>query len=228
VEAWTKSRNAICKNKYDRLVAKCKHAIIVYNAECESNLVNCNDLGRFYKFVSSKLSPNRNSPSPRNSEDKLITDTLDKANIFNQYFASVFTQDNGHIPHCKAKQSSSLSDVEFSPLRVYKALKSFKPKCSFGPDGLPSILLHNTAEVISHPLSFIFDASFRAGVLPTCWRDALVTPVFKKGATSSPSNYRPISLTCVCSRVMERTINTSIIDYLCMNKLVNAVQHGFL
>jgi hypothetical protein len=82
--------------------------------------------------------------------------------------------------------------------------------------------------VISHPLSFIFDASFRAGVLPTCWRDALVTPVFKKGATSSPSNYSPISLTYVCCRVMERIINTSILDYLYMNKLVNAVQHGFL
>jgi hypothetical protein len=167
---WTKSRNTIDKNKYDRLAAKCKHAANAYNAECESNLVNCNDLGRFYKFVSSKLSASRNLPSLTNSEDKLIIDPSEKANIFNQYFASVFTQDNGHIPHCKAKQSSSLSDVEFSPLRVYKALKSFKPKCSFGPDGLPSILLHNTAGVISHPLSFIFDASFRTGVLPTCWR----------------------------------------------------------
>ena len=64
------------------------------------------------------------------------------------------------------------------------------------------------------PLSFVFDASFKAGVLPACWLDAIVTPVFKKGATSKPENYRPISLTCICCRIMERVINQA--------------QHGFL
>ena len=111
---------------------------------------------------------------------------------------------------------------------MYKALKSLKPKCSYGPDGLPSILLHNLARVLSEPLSFIFDSSFRSGVLPACWLDALVTPVFKKGATSSPSNYRPISLTCVCCRIMERIINADIVDYLYVNKIINSAQHGFL
>ena len=59
-------------------------------------------------------------------------------------------------------------------------------------------------------------------------RCIIVTPVFKKGATSSPSNYRPISLTCVCCRIMERIINADIIDYLHVNKIINSAQHGFL
>ena len=60
------------------------------------------------------------------------------------------------------------------------------------------------------------------------WLQAFVTPIFKKGATSDPSNYRPISLTCTCCRVMERIINLQLIDYLLSNCLFSNHQHGFL
>ena len=177
-----------------------------------------------------KLSPDRNQPPLKSADGRLITDSLEKANTFNQYFASVFTIDDNKTPVCSSstKENCTLSDVEFCPAKVYKALKSLKPKCSYGPDGLPSILLHNLARVLSEPLSFIFDSSFRSGVLPACWLDTLVTPVFKKGTTSSPSNYRPISLTYVCCRIMERIINADIIDYIHVHKIINSAQHGFL
>jgi hypothetical protein len=57
---------------------------------------------------------------------------------------------------------------------------------------------------------------------------AFVTPVFKKGATSDPNNYRPISLTCSCCRVMERIINSRLINYLLEHQLITKHQHGFL
>ena len=168
-------------------------------------------------------------PPLKSPDGKLITSPLGKANIFNQYFASVFTVDDGRTPVCNLKTHNNckLSNVEFSPWKVHKALRSLKPKYSYGPDGLPSIMLHNLARVISGPLSFIFDASFKSGTLPSCWLDALVTPIFKKGATSSPNSYRPISLTCVCCRIMERIINVDIIDYLHCNNIINRAQHGF-
>jgi Reverse transcriptase (RNA-dependent DNA polymerase) len=176
-----------------------------------------------------KLSPGRNQPSLKSPDGRLITDSLEKANTFNQYFASVFTIDDNKIPVCSSSTNENCmqSDVEFCPAKVYKSLKSLKPKCSYGPDGLPSILLHNLARVLSEPLSFIFDSSFRSGVLPACWVNALVTPVFKKGATSSPSNYRPISLICICCGIMERIINADITDYLHTNIIIYTAQHGF-
>ena len=53
-------------------------------------------------------------------------------------------------------------------------------------------------------------------------------PYFQKGATSDPANYRPISLTCTCCRVMERIINVQLINYLLSNSLITKHQHGFL
>lgn len=90
------------------------------------------------------------------------------------------------------------------------------------------MLFKQLADVLCFPMAFIFDASFKAGVLPTCWLDATVSPVFKKGVTSQPENYRPISLTCVCCRVMERIINKEMLDYLHCNRLITPAQHGFL
>jgi hypothetical protein len=63
----------------------------------------------------------------------------------------------------KVKENIRLCDVEFSPVKVYKVLRSLKPECSYGPDGLPSILLHNLAGVLSEPLSFIFYSSYHTG-----------------------------------------------------------------
>ena len=70
-----------------------------------------------------------------------------------------------------------------------------------------------------------FQASFRSHA---SWLHAIVIPVFKKGPTSLTSNYRPISLTCVCCRVMERIINVQLLNYLYLHGLISKFQHGFL
>ena len=98
-------------------------------------------------------------------------------------------------------------DVSFTPLKVLKVLKGLKPKISSGPDGFSNVLLKKLAKALCDRLAFILHASFRSPVLPASWLHAIVIPVFKKGPTSVTSNYLPISLTCVCCRVMERIIN---------------------
>ena len=67
-------------------------------------------------------------------------------------------------------------------------------------------------------ISDLFQSSVNTGTIPTDWREAIVTPVFKKGAKSKPENYRPISLTCILSKVLEHIIVSSI---------MNPLQHGF-
>ena len=66
------------------------------------------------------------------------------------------------------------------------------------------------------------------GVIPTIWKEAHVSAVFKKGSRSQPGNYRPISLTCIVCKVMERIITDSILLYLKSNSLITNAQHGFL
>ena len=105
-------------------------------------------------------------------------------------------------------------DVDFSPIKVVKVFKALKPKNPMVWMDSQIYYLKKLANVLCEPLAFIFQSSFRSHVLPTCCLHAVVTPVFTKGLTSNPGNYRPISLTCVCCRVMERIINLELLNYL--------------
>ena len=66
------------------------------------------------------------------------------------------------------------------------------------------------------------------GKIPTNWKKAVVTPIFKKGLPSVPGNYRPISCTSVFCKLMERVIVSELSEYLDSKKLLNPAQHGFL
>jgi len=63
--------------------------------------------------------------------------------------------------------------------------------------------------------------------VPAEWKRAIITPVFKKGPGGNVRNYRPISLTCVPSKVMERVIARQISDHLMSNNILHHAQHGF-
>jgi hypothetical protein len=64
--------------------------------------------------------------------------------------------------------------------------------------------------------------------IPSVWKHAIITPIYKKGLQSNPANYRPVSLTSIFSKLMERCIASKILDFLRTNKLLSNHQHGFL
>jgi hypothetical protein len=66
------------------------------------------------------------------------------------------------------------------------------------------------------------------GGVPEDWKSANVTPIFKKGAKSEPGNYRPVSLTSICCKLLESILRDVLMDHLERNKLINQSQHGFM
>ena len=60
------------------------------------------------------------------------------------------------------------------------------------------------------------------------WKQANVTPIFKKGQKDDPGSYRPISLTLVSGKVMERITSGTIMDQLKVNQGVRPSQYGFM
>ena len=66
------------------------------------------------------------------------------------------------------------------------------------------------------------------GLVPEDWRTANVTPIFKKGQKSLTANYRPVSLTSVPGKVMEKVIKETLTSHLQRNKLIRPSQHGFM
>ena len=96
-----------------------------------------------------------------------------------------------------------------------------------GIDNIPTLVLKELSDVLAYPLSRIFQASMKKGVFPQQWKTALVVPVFKKGDKTNPSNYRPVALLPVMSKIMEKYVNYHLIRHLSDQKLLVDSQFGF-
>ena len=96
-----------------------------------------------------------------------------------------------------------------------------------GPDNLQARLLQEVALEISPALTVIFQASLEQGALPNIWKSAAVVPIYKKGSRSDPGNYRPVSLTCICCKILEHIVYSSISKHLQNHEVLCDGQHGF-
>ena len=159
-----------------------------------------------------------------------IIDNHDKANLLNSYFESVYVDDNGIIPECNSRVSANvcIENITFNQEIIHSVVKNLKPKNSCDPEGYPPILIKRLITSLQLPLSLIFNSFMSVSKIPQSWNYAIITPIFKKGLSSDFKNYRPISLTSVFGKVMERVIVLELLNYLNRNNLINTNQHGFL
>ena len=116
---------------------------------------------------------------------------------------------------------------QMEPEFVKKQFKSLKVKKSTGIPGFPARLLKDGSDTISEPLTLLMNRSLREGYVPDEWKHALVTPVHKAGSKSDPSNYRPISVLPVFSKILERGVYKMVYDHLQLNNLLSPSQSGF-
>ena len=89
-------------------------------------------------------------------------------------------------------------------------LDKLKPTAT-GPDELPSWFLRLSAPVIAEPLAQLINLSIKASQVPTQWKSSNIKPIPKITNPTSPSDYRPISITSVLSRLTERLIISQFI-----------------
>ena len=80
---------------------------------------------------------------------------------------------------------------------------------------------------LATPLHLIFVKFLRTGLVPAVWKMSLVVPLFKKSSHADPRNYRPVSLTSVCCKVMEKLVVLQLRDFLEDNGLLSQCQYGF-
>ena len=73
----------------------------------------------------------------------------------------------------------------------------------------------------------LFNLSLKCGKLPTEWKQALVTPIFKKGSWYDTNNYRPVSLTSLVCKVLESLVSEKMTQFFMQHKLITQHQHGF-
>ena len=165
-----------------------------------------------------------------NGEKKYAKDDKDKAEVFVQYFSSVFTQESDDVlPHFEErKYKEVLDNIKITRGDILKKLKKIKINKSPGPDQIHPRVLHEISTEISEPLEYIFQSSIANQKLPTQWKHAKVTAIYKKGPKTKPQNYRPVSLTCIICKILEGIIRDHITAHMKINNLFSDKQFGFI
>ena len=130
-----------------------------------------------------------------------------KAEILNQQFQSVYTKENlTKIPNIAHSKFPSMKPLIIFTLGVTKLLKHLKQHKASGPDNIPTRFLIAVAEEIAPMLTTIFQTSLDTATVPSDWREAMITPLYKKGPRNIPANYRPVTITSVVSKLLEHII----------------------
>ncbi|KFQ01578.1 hypothetical protein N329_12904, partial [Haliaeetus albicilla] len=91
---------------------------------------------------------------------------------------------------------------------------------SMGPYGIHTRVLREMVEVLTKPLSIIYQQSWLTGEVPVGWKLENVTPIYKKGRKEDPGNYRPDSLTSLPGKVMEQIILSAITQHVQDNQVM--------
>ena len=122
----------------------------------------------------------------------------------------------------------SLNLLSTSPFEVETMLKSLQLGKATGPDAINNRVLKELAKPLSFPLSDLFNFSLTASKVPLIWKEANVTPIFKKDDPSVVSNYRLISLLSTVGKVLEKIVHKHLFNFIRDNNILTTLQSGFV
>lgn len=186
-----------------------------------------------YDYINTQNKIKDSIRSLKSSDDSTITNELDIANCLNDTFFNVFIKHNNYndypsLPSKPLSKEFKLDEYAFSVSNILTEIQKLDSTKSIGPDGVRLRVLKECAPVFAHILSIIFTKSYSTGIVPDKWKVANLSPIHKSGPKNISSNYRPISLTSVPCKIMERILKKEMMSHLVNNNLISEQQHGFV
>ena len=110
---------------------------------------------------------------------------------------------------------------------VLKLLKNTDISKAAGIDNLPGRFLKDGAVILAKPVTEICKFSIKSRIFPDPCKLVKLKPIIKKGSRMDPSNYRPISLLPLISKIFEKIVHDQMIDYLAQYNILYKYQSGF-
>ena len=197
--------------------------------EFEDKLADEKNPKAFYKYVNSRRKVNVGISNLKCEDGTVINNDSEKAEELSKYFHSVFVKENTYnLPTIGNRSNGhTVSDINISEDIILKLLDAVDVNKSCGPDLLHPRVLKELRHVLTVPLSLIFKCSFESGLLVEDWKTANVKALFKKGDRCNPSNYRPVSLTCVPCKLFEKLVRDRVVSHMTEHDLFSNAQYGF-
>ena len=232
---WTKVRQGGPRDEYEIEEKKVRRMIRNAKRKHEKKLAEGGGKDgkakrQFYAYVKQRTKTRPSIGPLKNKEGHVVSNDKDMAEIFNEFFSSVFTrEDTEQVPEPQEMHfRSELRETQVTTKKVKEKIKKLRRGAAAGPDNIGPTLLQELVDVVASPLATIMRKTLEDGSMPADWRMANVCPIFKKGAKNSPGNYRPVSLTSVCCKMLESIIKDDMVRHLEKHKLIRPTQHGFM
>jgi len=171
-------------------------------------------------------------PTLVGSDGTEFVSNIEKAECLARYFSAKCSLSNdfsgdSSFPETEQKTTETLSRIHIRQDAVRRELQRLDPAKATGPDGIPARVLKACAVELSVPLARLYSFCLRERTQPAIWKIARIVPVHKKKSKSSPANYRPISLLCIISKVMEGLVNRQVTNFLERHNILSSSQYGF-
>jgi hypothetical protein len=99
-------------------------------------------------------------------------------------------------------------------LEIKEIVSLLRPDAAAGHDTIPMWAVKNSIDLISKPLCEILNLSIENGIMPDQLKIARIVPIFKSGDNSLFSNYRPISVLPVFSKILEKAVYNRLMNYI--------------
>jgi hypothetical protein len=228
---WKKVKGGTITEEYRDADKKVKKLIRNSKRRFEKKLADGNGINNrpFFAYVKKKTKSKTSVGPLKNRKKEVITEDQEMAELLNEFFSSVFTRESsGEVPQAEETGAEGMKEVRFTEKKVQEKIRKLREAAAAGPDGIGPRILQELSREISPALCAIFKKSYESGEVPRDWKDANVTPIYKKGIRSDPGNYRPVSLTSVCCKLMESILRDDMMAHLLDKNLIKESQHGFM
>ena len=140
---------------------------------------------------------------PLVEDNKFVTNFSSKASIVNTYFAKQCKPlpTDSVLPDIEYKTVNELYNIQITQSSIIAIISKLNSKKAHGADNISIPMLKLCAAEASVPLKIIFEKSLQCGIFPILWKKANVQPVHKKDRKQTKTQYRPISLLPICSKI---------------------------
>ena len=183
---------------------------------------------RFWSYIKS-ICKDSSGIAPLKDNGRLFNSPTDKANIRDHQHHSVYTREDlsSATPDPDRTPLPDMDNITVTEQEVKKLLQKSNPQKATGPDMIPAQILRECSEKLAPILTVVFNRTLQTGCVPEDWKQAYVSAVFKKGQRYDPANYHPVSLTCLCCKMLEHIITSSIMKHVDNHQILSDCQHGF-
>ena len=166
-----------------------------------------------------------------------VTDDLCIAQEFNNYFVNIGASLRNNVQNTLVGNNNHMQYLEnnnvtafFKPITTKEIIDivcDLKSKSSTGYDEIDIVIVKRVVHIICYPLCRIFNESMNQGIFLEKLKIAKVIPVYKNGSFDTMSNYRPISVLPVFSKILEKCFYNRLIYFLNQCNLLSDSQYGF-